>query len=91
MASLIISYYSAIARDCAKAPHGSVTVTTSGTSAQSAAVTGPVVAMLYSDVAHYFNDGADPTASAATGGYLPADTPLWLALGAGNKIAAITA
>lgn len=91
MASLIISYYSAIDRNCAKAPSGSVTVTTSATSAQSAAATGPVVAMLYSDVAHYFKDGTNPTASAAAGAYLPANTPLWLALRAGDKIAAVTA
>lgn len=94
MADLIISFYGAVDNGCAGDPLGSETVTTSGTSAQSAANTeGAVVASLYSTAAHYVTVGNDPTAAAANSFYLPASTVMWLDLRANltDKIAAITA
>lgn len=91
MASLIISYYGAVERGCAKSPLGSETVTTSATSAQGAVQNAAVVASLYSDAAHYFNEGTNPTATALAGAYLPANSLVWVSISAARRIAAITA
>lgn len=91
MASLYVSYYAAVENDCASLPMKSEVVTTSGTSAQSTANTnGALVAMLFSDAAHYVTIGSNPTAAAGTSVYLPAGVPLWLRLAMGAKLAAIT-
>lgn len=94
MASLIISYYGGVSNQCASSPILSETVTTSGTSAQSAANTaGAAVASLFSDAAHYFTIGDNPTAAAANSVYLPASTLVWVDLkdAVTAKFAAITA
>jgi hypothetical protein len=93
MATLIISYYGSAQNNCASQPIGSESVTTSGTSAQgSANSSGAAVASLYSDAAHYFTVGSDPTAAATNSGYLPASTLMWVDLNdTTDKIAAITA
>ncbi|WP_230280265.1 hypothetical protein [Croceicoccus sp. Ery15] len=94
MASLIISYYGGVSNHCASSPLKSETVTTSGTSAQSTANTsGAAVASLFSDTAHYFTIADNPTASAANGVYLPANTLVWVDLrdALTAKFAAVTA
>lgn len=91
MASLYISYFGGVADECARSPLGSEVVTTSATSAQSTAnPEGGIVAMLFSDTAHYIAEGANPTAAAGSGVYLPASTALWLSVKGGYKLAAIT-
>lgn len=93
MANLIISYYAGVENGCASTPLRSETIVTSITSAQGAANTaGAAVASLFSDTAHYFTTGDNPTAAATNGAYLPASTLVWLDLnGLTGKIAAITA
>lgn len=97
MATLYVSYYATVDKDCAGDPIASETVTTSGTSAATAAIpTGAMVAKLRSDAAHYYTIGTGtPTAAATNGAYLAANESEWLRIsGAGRaalKIAAITA
>jgi hypothetical protein len=91
MATLIISRYAAVENNMGSGPCGSQSLTTSGTSAQSSGNTnGAAAVMLYSTAAHWFVTAADPTATATNGAYLPASTPIWVKVGMGEKIAAIT-
>ena len=97
MADLIISYFNTVDKYVAGTPLKSETVTTSGTTAASAAVpTNSDVCSLFSTAAHYVTIGNDtPTAAAANSFYLPANQQMWLrtfvAAGQTVKIAAITA
>lgn len=93
MATLYISLFGGVDNLCASAPLGTTALTTSTTSAQSAANSGgALVASLYSDAAHYVAVGSNPTASASNGAYVPANTLFWLDLSAdtAGKIAAVT-
>jgi hypothetical protein len=93
MANLIISFYGSAQNGCGSQPGGSQVVVTSAVSAQSAAnANGAEVVSLWSDTAHYVTVGANPTATATNGVYVPALTLHWLDLnGTADKIAAITA
>lgn len=93
MASLYISHFASVQNGCASGPIGSQTLTTSGTSAQSAAnVGGGAVARLFSDTAHWVTVGSNPTATSTNGFYVPANQFFDLDLGSvTDKIAAITA
>lgn len=91
MATLFISYFGTVDKGVAGDPVASETVTTSTTSAQSAAVPKfALVAKIVSDTAHYIAQGANPTATATNGAYLSANDPLWLRCTNGYKFAAIT-
>lgn len=98
MATLYISYFGNVDRGCAGTPLSAVTITTSGTSAATAAnipVTAKV-ACFRSDAAHYVTIGnGTPVAAAANSVYVPASETFWLrtyvAEGQSVKIAAITA
>jgi hypothetical protein len=91
MATLYISYFGGADKHCAYDPIAAETVTTSTTNAQSTAnVRSACVAKIQSDTAHYIKDGADPTATAASGVYLGANEILWLRVNRGYKIGAIT-
>lgn len=91
MASLYVSYYGSVLAGCGKDPLGSEVLTTSGESEQATPPDHAVVAMLFSDAAHYVTDGPDPEASDANGVLVPADIPVWIALNRGYKLAAVTA
>ena len=68
----------------------SETVTTSGTSAQgSLAATGGDIAQIFCDTAVYALAGANPTASATAGIYVPGGQAAYLILNPGDKIALI--
>lgn len=97
MASLIISYFASVDKEVAGEPIKSETITTSGTSAASAAIpSNAVVFSLFSDAAHYvtFGEGT-PTAAASNSFYVPANQLHWqrsfVSPGVARKIAAITA
>ena len=97
MASLIISYFTSIDGQSLGIPLGSEVIETSPASAAASAVpNGAMFASVRADVAHYvaFGDGT-PTASLATGFYLPANETVYLrtfvAAGQTKKIAAVTA
>lgn len=89
MATLYVSYIGAVENGVSASPLGCETVTTSGTSAQATGNAGAACIMLYSDAAHYVTFGANPTATATNGIYVPASVPIWLD-NAGAKLAAIT-
>lgn len=72
------------------APFFSETVTTSGTSAQSAASPESGVAVIFSAAAHYVTVGADPTATSANSWYQPAGQRIEIKVKAGDKLAFIT-
>ena len=97
MATLILSYLGGASKGVAYDIIGSETVTTSGTSAQSAAfpIEAEIVQVYCVDAAHYVKMGANPTASATAGFYVPAATVREFKLKAGMgvsgyKLAAIT-
>jgi len=96
MATLYVSYLGGVEKQVAYDIVGSETITTSGTSAQSAAIPQHAgIAVFYSDTAHYVLTGTNPTATATTGLYIPANFAREISIknGKGNtlKIAAITA
>lgn len=71
-------------------PSWAGTVTTSGTSAQTAdAAEYEGVASIYCDTALYAVVGPDPTASASTGWHIPPATLVEIAISAGDKVALI--
>ena len=97
MTSLIVSYFASVDKECLGIPLGSETIDTSAGSAVSNPVSANApIAQVWSDVAHYvtFGDG-DPTASEATGFYLPAGARAlmrtFVAQGQTKKIAAVPA
>ena len=93
MATLYVSYYGAVNNRVSGQPQFVDVLTTSTTSTQGTANTnkGAIVASLFSDTAHYYTVGADPTAAVTSGAYLPANTLVWVALdGLGSKVAART-
>lgn len=92
MATLYISYYGSVENHVSGDPLFVDVVTTSITSAQGTANTaGAVVASLFSDTAHYYATGDNPTAAVTNGAYLPANNLVWLDLdGITGKIAART-
>lgn len=91
MATLYVSWLGDVVNGIGSAPMGSGTVTTSATSAQSAANPAAEAVQLFSDAAHYVTVGDNPTATAANGTYVPANQLYYLAVSNGKKIAAITA
>lgn len=94
MANMYVSYLGGVAYGVAKEPIGSEIVVTSGTTAKTAAAApGAIIAVIFSDTAHYVNTGAfsTVTASAATGIYVPANVERHIALNFGDGVAAITA
>lgn len=92
MATLYVSWLGGAQYGVAKEPIGSTTVTTSGTSAKTAASSGAGIAVVVSDAAHYVNVGpvTDLVASAANGMYVPANAERHIALNPGDAVAAIT-
>lgn len=95
MAALIISYFGSVRRGIACDPIKSESLTTSTTSAASAAIpVNAAVALIASDTAHYVTIGAGtPTAAIGNSFYLPANTLRELSVndvGGTYKIAAIT-
>lgn len=99
MATLLISLFGNVDKECAGSPLGTVSLSTSGTSAATSALNvRAVVAAFYSDTAHYVaigGDGDTLTASASNGFYLPASTLYWqrfyVATGQAVKVSAVTA
>ena len=94
MATLTVSYLGGAQFGVAKTPLGTVSITTGGTSAKTAAAApaGAAIAVLHSDAAHYVNTGpqASVTAAAGTGFLLRAGVEREFAINAGDGIAAIT-
>ena len=97
MATLILSYLGGASKGVAYDIIGSESVTTSGTSAQSAAIPdqAEIVHVYCVDTGHYVKIGSNPTAAAATGFYVPAATVREFKLKTGMgistyKLAAIT-
>jgi hypothetical protein len=97
MASLYISYFASVDKECAADPIKSEVVTTSTTSAASAAIPdGTAVIKINSDTAHYVTIGTGtPTAAVGAGSfYLAATEAMWLRTQTSNraalKIAAVT-
>lgn len=96
MASLYISYFASVDKNCAGDPIKSEVVTTSGTSAASGVVpSNATVAMIVSDATHYVAIGTDtPTAAVTNGAVQFASVPLWLRISSSSraalKIAAVT-
>ena len=94
MATLYVSYIGGVEIMVAKEPCGAVTVTTSGTTAKTAAAAPAeaTIAVIFSDAAHYVNTGPQDsvTASAANGMLVPANVERELKINAGDGVAAIT-
>lgn len=94
MATLHVSYLGGVQYLVAKDPLGAVTVTTSGTTAKTAAAApaGAAIAVIVSDAAHYVNTGpqATVTAAATNSMYVPANAERHIAINPGDGVAAIT-
>jgi hypothetical protein len=94
MATLYVSYIGGVQDMVAKDPISTVTVTTSGSTAKTAAAAPDEakIAVIFSDAAHYVNTGAQAsvTAAASNGIYVPANTERHLRINPGDGIAAIT-
>ncbi len=96
MATLHISYFGEVADHCASASLSSEDVTTSTTSAVSAAnPSGAKVAMFFSTADHWVAHGTGtPVATATSGFFLPANIPFWYrfnkSVSTATKFAAIT-
>ena len=94
MATLYVSYIGGVQYSVAKEPISCVTVTTSGTTAKTAAAApdNAAIAVVVSDAAHYVNTGpqASVTAAASNGMYVPANVERHFAINPGDGIAAIT-
>ena len=96
MASLYVSYFASVEKQCAGDPIKSEVVTTSATSAATGTIpANAVVAAFYSDTAHYVTVGAStPTAAITNSCYVPASFTRELRLyqhnGVELKAAAIT-
>lgn len=75
MATLYVSYFGSVQKGVAGDPVKTETVTTSGTSAATAAIPkSALVAAVHSDAAHYVTIGeGTPTAAITNGFYLPAN------------------
>ena len=89
MATLHVSFCSAVQYGVANDPSAYEAVTTSGTNAATTNNPGAPIAFLFSDAAHFVNIGAAATSS--NGFYLPANTLVPFALDNGEEINAITA
>lgn len=72
-------------------PFAAEDVTTSGTSAQSAAAEFNCLAYISTDVAVYVKVGSNPTASAGDDWLVPAGFPFSLFINRGDKIAVVDA
>jgi len=73
-------------------PGASQSVSIGGSSTQGTAVAGNTTAVLLcATVACFVAVGSNPTAVAGTSLYLPANVPLFVGIGAGQKVAAIQA
>lgn len=94
MATMYVSYLGGAQFGVTKAPLGTVTITTSGVTAKTAAAApaGAAIAVIRSDVAHYVATGAHDTvtAAAANGLYVAANETRELVLNPGDGVAAIT-
>lgn len=94
MATMYVSYLGGVQYGVAKEPLSAVTITTSGTTAKTAAAApaGAAIAVVISDAAHYVNTGpqASVTAAASNGMYVPANVERHIAINAGDGVAAIT-
>ena len=94
MATMYVSYLGGVSLEVAKEPISSVTITTSGTTAKTAAAAPDTaaIAVVVSDAAHYVNTGPQDsvTAAASNGIYVPANVERHLAINAGDGVAAIT-
>lgn len=97
MATLYISYLSGAEKGVAQGIVGSVTLTTSGTSADVTVPSGVGIVSVYSDAAHYVAQQSGDTVTAAAGNsiYVPAGQIREIKVDSGfgrtMKIAAITA
>lgn len=94
MATMYVSFLGGVQYGVAKGPISATTITTSGTSAKTAAAAPEeaAIAVVFSDTAHYVNTGpqASVTAAASNGIYVPANIERHLTINAGDGIAAIT-
>lgn len=94
MATLYVSYLGGVQYGVAKEPISAVTVTTSTTTAKTAAAApdNAGIAVVVSDTAHYVNTGpqASVTAAASNSIYVPANVERHFAINPGDGVAAIT-
>lgn len=94
MATMYVSYLGGVAYGVGKEPIACVTITTSGTTAKTAAAApeNATIAVIFSDAAHYVNTGpqASVDAAATNGIYVPANVERHLVINRGDGIAAIT-
>ena len=94
MATMYVSYLGGVQYSVAKEPISATTITTSGTTAKTAAAAPAeaAIAVVISDAAHYVNTGAQAsvTAAASNGMYVPANVERHIAINPGDGIAAIT-
>lgn len=93
MARLSIATWSAASQVAIDAPQQVLSVSLSGTSAASSAITGPsgaiMIVRLCADAACDYTQAANPTAVAGTDRYLPAGAIEYVGVKVGDKIAAI--
>lgn len=94
MATLYVSYLGGVQDMVGKEPISVVTITTSGTTAKTAAAAPAEasIAVIWSDAAHIVNTGpqASVTAAATSGMLVPANTERHLKINPGDGVAAIT-
>lgn len=94
MPTMYVSYLGGVQNLVGKEPISATTITTSGTTAKTAAAAPAeaAIAVIVSDTAHYVNVGpqASVTAAASNGMYVPANVERHLAINPGDGVAAIT-
>jgi hypothetical protein len=94
MATFYVSYLGGAQFGVAKEPISTVTITTSGSTAKTAAAApaDAAIVTVFSDAAHYVNVGPQTsvTAAASNGMYVPAGCAREIAINPGDGVAAIT-
>lgn len=94
MATMYVSYLGGAYKGVASSPLSAVTITTSGTTAKTAAAApaDAQIAIVVSDAAHYVNVGPQDTvtAAASNGMYVPANVEREIVINPGDGVAAIT-
>lgn len=94
MATMYVSYIGGAYLGVATTPISAVTITTSGSTAKTAAAAPAEarIAIVVSDAAHYVNTGPQDTvtAAASNGIYVPANVERHLIINPGDGVAAIT-
>lgn len=94
MATMYVSYLGGVQYGVAREPLATVTITTSGTTAKTAAAApaGAAIAVVFSDAPHYVNTGPQAGVEAAdtSGMFVPANVERHIAINPGDGVAAIT-